>query len=233
MCQQYKNRQHGFTLVELAIVLVIIGLILAAVLKGQEMIQNAKVKNVVNDLRGVSAAYYSYQDRYKAIPGDDAAPANHLGQAGFIGTGNGILAGAYTDNNATVTTEAQAFWQHTRLAGFTTGTAMAGITGVGTAPAGINAVGGVLGVQGGDTGTEVYGLIGNTVCAGNIPWKIAQAVDTVIDDGNSATGNVRAGLVATPAVATAAQNVYGVSAAGVAATAPASVDQLHTICMKI
>lgn len=78
MCQQYKNRQHGFTLVELAIVLVIIGLILAAVLKGQEMIENAKVKNVENDMKGVVAAYYAYQDRYKAIPGDDLNAANHV-----------------------------------------------------------------------------------------------------------------------------------------------------------
>ena len=230
-----KRRQSGFTLVELAIVLVIIGLILAAVLKGQEMINNARAKSVVNDLKGVSAAYYSYYDRYKAIPGDDSAPANHLGQAAFVGTGDGIIdsAHSYADNNATVSTENQAFWQHTRMAGFTTGSATAGITGVGTAPAGTNAMGGILGVQGGISGAEVYGLIGNMVCAGNIPWKIAQAVDAEIDDGNSATGNVRAGAVGVAATATAAQNVYGVSAAGVAAAAPGSVDQLHTLCMKI
>ena len=73
-----QGRQSGFTLIELAIVLVIIGLILAAVLKGQEMIQNAKVKNVINDLRGVASAYYAYQDRYHAIPGDDINAVAHL-----------------------------------------------------------------------------------------------------------------------------------------------------------
>jgi prepilin-type N-terminal cleavage/methylation domain-containing protein len=184
--RKFANRQPGFTLFELVIVLVIVGLLLAAVLKGQEMIENAKVKNVVNDLRGITAAYYAYQDRYKAIPGNDIAAAAHLGQAAFAGLGTGIIAGAYTDNNATVTTESQAFWQHTRLAGFTTGAATPGASGTGTALAGTNAMGGILGVQGGTT----YAMSGNVVCAGNIPWKIALAVDTVLDDGNSDTGTV-------------------------------------------
>ena len=120
MCKQ--NKQTGFTLVELAIVLVIIGLILAAVLKGQEMIENGKVKNVINDLRGVSTAYYAYQDRYKAIPGDDAAADKHFN--GTIGNGDGVISGLYSATAAPVagaTTESNKFWEHTRLSGFTTG----------------------------------------------------------------------------------------------------------------
>ena len=63
--------QRGFTLVEIAIVLVIIGLLLGGILKGQEMITQAKIKNVMADYSGISAAYHGYQDRYRAIPGDD------------------------------------------------------------------------------------------------------------------------------------------------------------------
>lgn len=221
----HKNPASGFTLVELAIVLVIIGLLLAAVFKGQEMIQNAKAKNLVNDLKGVSAAYYSYQDRYKAIPGDDSAATSHLGQTAYNGNGDGIISGAYTDNNATITTESQAFWQHTRMAGFMSGTATST-----AAPAGTDAMGGLLGVQDGSA-TAIYGMTGPVVCAGSIPWKIAQAVDLMIDDGNSDTGNVRTGAAsATPndATAAAASLVYGTGAA-----APASPDELHTLCMKI
>ncbi len=221
----HRNSSCGFTLVELAIVLVIIGLLLAAVFKGQEMIQNAKAKNLVNDLKGVSAAYYSYQDRYKAIPGDDKAATSHLGQPAFDGNGDGIISGAYSDDNATISTESQAFWQHTRMAGFMSGTATST-----SAPAGTNAMGGLLGVQDGST-TAIYGMTGPVVCAGSIPWKIAQAVDLMIDDGNSETGNVRAGAAsATPnqATAAAASLVYGTGAA-----APASPDELHTLCMKI
>ena len=66
-----KRQQSGFTLVEIAIVLVIIGLLLGGVLKGQEMIENSRIKSVVADMRGVSAAFTGYFDRYRALPGDE------------------------------------------------------------------------------------------------------------------------------------------------------------------
>ena len=66
-----KAKQSGFTLVEIAIVLVIIGLLLGGILKGQEMITQAKIKNVISDFSGIAAAQYGYQDRYRALPGND------------------------------------------------------------------------------------------------------------------------------------------------------------------
>lgn len=226
MWKHSKSHQSGFTLVELAIVLVIIGLILAAVLKGQEMIQNAKTKNVINDLRGVSTAYYAYQDRYKAIPGDDNAANMHFA-SGVNGNGDGFISGLYAASDALAaggSTESNKFWQHTRLAGFMTGVA----TATAASPPN-NALGGVLGVQSQITaaGASTYGMNGNVVCAASIPWKIAMAVDTVIDDGNSDTGTVRAGAAATP------DTVAGTSAAYGTAAAPANTDTLHTLCMKI
>ena len=63
--------ERGFTLVEIAIVLVLIGLLLGGILKGQEMVNQAKIKNIIADFSGLSAAYLGYQDRYRAVPGDD------------------------------------------------------------------------------------------------------------------------------------------------------------------
>src|SRR5258706_14251471 len=80
--------ESGFTLVEIAIVLVIIGLLLGGVLKGQEMITQAKIKNVINDFNGVTAAVNSYQDRYRALPGDDLSAAGRWAGA-QAGSGNG------------------------------------------------------------------------------------------------------------------------------------------------
>src|SRR2546428_11679083 len=103
-----KNRQQGFTLVEIAIVLVIIGLLLGGILKGQEMITQAKIKNVIADFSGVSAAYHGYQDRYRAIPGDDPNAATRwaalTNPAPVAGDGNGIVAGTHNNAGATCTT---------------------------------------------------------------------------------------------------------------------------------
>lgn len=219
------GQQSGFTLVELAIVLVIIGLILAAVLKGQEMIENGKIKNMENDLKGISAAYYSYQDRYKAIPGDDInASSRFVGAAN--GNGDGAISGLFNAVTAPAdgTTESNNFWQHTRMAGF--------LTGIGTATEALpptNALGGILGIQSqvSAAGGSTYGMIGPVVCASNIPRKIAMAVDAQLDDGDSATGSIRAGAAAVTSTAAATAAVYGSGVAAIAA------DTLHTLCMKI
>ena len=91
-------RQHGFTLVEIAIVLVIIGLLLGGVLKGQEMITQARIKNVMNDLNGVTSAFFAYQDRYKAIPGDDGSAAGRwstIATTLVSGNSDGAIQGPY------------------------------------------------------------------------------------------------------------------------------------------
>ena len=68
-----KNRQAGFTLVEIAIVLVIIGLLLGGILKGQELINSARVRNLADMATGSQAAYFGFMDRYRQVPGDMTA----------------------------------------------------------------------------------------------------------------------------------------------------------------
>jgi len=186
-----KAKQTGFTLVEIAIVLVIIGLLLGGILKGQEMITQAKIKNIVNDFNGVTAAVNSYQDRYRALPGDDinaagrwsgAAKGNGNGQFGTPATPanmyNTILTAAPADAE-----ETNSFWWHLRLAGFVGGVTTG--VGAGTPPA--NAANGIMGVQ-----TTGLGFTSNIVCSSNLPDKIAIAVDTQMDDGTAASGQLRA-----------------------------------------
>lgn len=67
---QKTSSQKGFTLVEIAIVLVIIGLLLGGVLKGQEMIANAKIKATQSEIQQWTAAVYTYQDKVGRLPGD-------------------------------------------------------------------------------------------------------------------------------------------------------------------
>jgi len=187
-----KRTQKGFTLVEIAIVLVIIGLLLGGILKGQEMITQAKIKNVIADITGVSAAMYGYQDRYRALPGDDPNANRWTSGGGAAkGNGDGVIAGAY-NSTASPALESLNFWDHLRRAGF--------VGGAGTANP-FNAVSGKMGVQTGDgnlppagvlgvaAGTEQFtGLI---LCSANLPDKIAVSVDAQMDDGKGNSGSVR------------------------------------------
>lgn len=177
------KKTQGFTLVEIAIVLVIIGLLLGGILKGQEMITQAKIKNVISDFSGIAAAYHGYQDRYRAVPGDDPNATRWTGAT--AGGGNGWVAGKY--NSTTATDESRLWWDHLRRAGFVAGNGD-------TQP--INATGGIVGVQTGDAaappGAALGSLFGTIVCTSSVPDKIAIAVDNQMDDGKAIAGTVRA-----------------------------------------
>lgn len=194
-----KAKQTGFTLVEIAIVLVIIGLLLGGILKGQEMITQAKIKNVVNDFNGITAAVNSYQDRYRALPGDDLT-ANPRWSTAVNGDGNGVIAGLYnaaTAGTYTSAMESNLFWWHLRLAGFVGGSTSG--EAAGQQPA--NAANGMMGVQ--STG---MGFTSNIICSSNLPDKIAIAVDTQMDDGTATTGQIRGLVQTTPNPVTGATN---------------------------
>jgi prepilin-type N-terminal cleavage/methylation domain-containing protein len=190
-----KNNQSGFTLVEIAIVLVIIGLLLGGVLKGQELINSAKVKNFATDFRNIPLFIYGYQDKFKALPGDDAKANDHLGGAatsanvGLLtpnaGTpGNGRIEGNY--NSTSAGDETVAFWQHVRLANLASGATDF------TNPATVmptNADGGRIGVQ---STAPITGMTGSYfVCSEAIQGKFAKQIDITLDDGSPASGSVR------------------------------------------
>lgn len=209
-----KHAQSGFTLVEIAIVLVIIGLLLGGILKGQELIVQARIKNVANDLNGISAAVYSYQDRYRMLPGDDNTaggrwPANAgCAAAAPNGTGNGTLTTGTPD-------ETVLFWQHLRRAGLIGGDAC-------TSDPPLNAAGGRTVVQ-----TGALGLSGLAVCSTGLPARIAAAIDSQFDNGRPDGGAVR-GRVSDPATA--------IPAAAPTTPITAYVDDgatLHDVCKNI
>ena len=229
-----RSKQSGFTLVEIAIVLVIIGLLLGGVLKGQEMITSSKGKSVAADRNAVLAAYNMYTDRYKAMPGDDPQAgiltvafnglpigtqgrftAAQCGGAECVnGGGNGVLTGAWNGTVAAApangnVAESAKFWQHLRAAGFFKVEAGSYFT----FPT--NASGGLFGVQ---AANAYLGAPGGSVqfITGNVPTNVAQALDVANDDGFSNLGGWRS--VANVAANTNAGLLYGQAAVGGAVT---------------
>jgi prepilin-type N-terminal cleavage/methylation domain-containing protein len=213
-----KSQQSGFTLVEIAIVLVIIGLLLGGILKGQELINSAKVKNLANDFRTIPTYIYAFQDKYKALPGDDAQVAAHISgatAAAAANLGNGVINGNW--NSTTNTDESFLFWQHVRLANLASGPTAVGDPDY--APK--NAVGGIIGVNSAvGAQIQVQNMTGSyQICSKGILGKFAKQLDTQMDDGNTATGSMR--------------SVADGAALNTAAVATASIDEAapYTVCM--
>ncbi len=106
------KKHTGFTLVEISIVLVIVSLILGGVLKGQALIDSARVRSVINDINGIRSAWYGFQDRFQAIPGDYADAATNISSTAKAGDGDGSI-----DSKQ----EIASVWRHLSETGFIAG----------------------------------------------------------------------------------------------------------------
>ena len=185
------SKQKGFTLVEIAIVLVIVGLLIGGVLKGQEMITNAKLKRIESDNAGIAAAMFSYQDRYLQLPGDDDGAdqrfsiytdgASDPAAADINGDSNGSIEGDWV---GAANEETANFWKHLRAAGL--------IPGGGdddTQPS--NAYGGNIGIRDGS-----LLIAGHVTIFGSIEGPIASILEARLDDGSPATGRIQSDTTA-------------------------------------
>ena len=207
-----RRNQGGFTLVEIAIVLVIIGLLLGGILKGQELINSARVRNLADTNSGIQAAYYGFIDRYRQVPGDmgSVQATQAIGTAITVGgNGNGQVGGTAVPAGATDWGEAAALWVHLTLAGFLQGSFDGGATDAATylnaggdARGPRNAFNGImLLARGRDYATDdgaTYSVPVATspvrlimLMGDNIPVDVARELDVKLDDVRPGTGSVR------------------------------------------
>jgi prepilin-type N-terminal cleavage/methylation domain-containing protein len=189
-----KNKQKGFTLIEIAIVLVIIGLLLGGVLKGQELINTARVRALNNNVDGITAAWFSFQDRYRAFPGDYSQASINLPGAPTNGDGNGLVG-----STAAEAAERPNVWIHLAAAGYITGTfdeapVAADAYNCGTTTCPDNGFGSGMNLS---YGTSVKGAAGadahELISGRGIPVEVIAELDRKVDDGVPRTGAMRLG----------------------------------------
>lgn len=196
-----RRHQSGFTLIEIAIVLVIIGLLLGGILKGQELITSARVRNLVSQIDGTKAAFFGFQDRYRALPGDFNLAVTQVPNATQNGNGDGQILG----------TESIALWDHLSHAGFINGTyVFNAVESDATTPR--NPYGAFMqvifdAVYQGTVATPATARH-NLKTGPNIPVDILAEIDRKIDDGNAQTGTMRFSAYAAGGVTPVAGNCF-------------------------
>lgn len=198
--KELKN-EKGFTLVELAIVMIIIGLLIGGVLKGQELIKNAEITSTVAQTKAVEAAVSTFQDMYGGLPGDlasaDTRIANCTGCDAY-GDGNNSLDDDLTDWPAS---EGTLFFVELAAADLVGGVANDGSGVWGDAFPEAKAGGGfIVGSSAGGAfigGNEKPGVyLGTALTYGDfsagdtLTPNQAARIDRKLDDGNAETGSV-------------------------------------------
>lgn len=197
-------KYKAFTLVELAIVLIIIGFIVAGISAGTSMVQSSRLNGFISEMRNYQSAAYMFRDRYNAVPGDFARAHQTWGSIGGCinddvnnvsngcnGNGNGIIG-----QNPNWRELARA-WQHLAAAGMVGGT----YNGTSDAPriTSLQNPGSWNYISDGSTVFNVppqtFNLLGAFAPADNRPFISSAdtyAVDNKIDDGKPARGFMRA-----------------------------------------
>lgn len=215
--------KRGVTLVEIAIVLVIIGLLLGGILKGQELINNAKVRAIADRQNSLKVAWFAFIDRYQALPGDYVRARQNVpgaGEAVTLGTG-----GEGAGDGIIIESESPIVMQHLTGAGYLRCPQCTYETNAITLPDATNSLqnqyGGVMAifVDGFATATDAdakaggnqsYAFVsgsGNRTprlmahTGPNIPSNIISEVDRKIDDGSPQHGDVRASHYAATGIA--------------------------------
>ncbi len=110
--RQFCRDTSGFSILEMTIVLVIVGMLIGLALKGQDLLASVQLKDAQQDLRAFETAFATFRERYQALPGDFASASRRLPARDGIPIVNG-------NGNGRIETPAEQvqFWQHLALSG--------------------------------------------------------------------------------------------------------------------
>ena len=191
MSKSRNRRQSGFTLIEIAIVIAIVGLLLTAILKGDSMIQESRVQDTLAIATDLSTAARVFKQRYHYLPGDFSVTA---GAPEIPGVSAGCMsggAGAGNGNGAIEANESACVPEHLFASSFIKGGAGALRSQYGAVQVIANTASQTM-LGANPLPTNIQNVIEFT----NLPCAVAQEIDRKIDDDNIATGRARASVAA-------------------------------------
>jgi len=211
--QQTHKNQRGFTLVELAIVMIIIGLLIGGILKGQELVANAQLTATVAQIKGIDGALSTFRDKYSTLPGDMQNPNTRLRDCTAVpcsrsGNGNGRIQQGNNRPNVAVAANSEGLvaFTHMAAADLISGVDINGTANFGSALPEAKIGGGFwigftadgdlgAGVEGVRPGHYLVlnGIVGNVAANSTTGITATQAaqIDRKMDDGQARSGDVQ------------------------------------------
>lgn len=193
--QNKKKNQAGFSLIEAAIVLVIMGFLIGGILKGKELIESARLKRVISQLNEYRLATSAFLDKCDALPGDFNKASLLIKQGLKNGNGNGIIDGAGLASGS----EALNFWTHLAAAGLIGSPGSEEEEAIGDFGKGAPeaSIGGGFTIENNPRGLHGHWFIlgkktGEHGDGGLLTPAQAQNIDKKLDNGRPTSGRVRA-----------------------------------------
>jgi prepilin-type N-terminal cleavage/methylation domain-containing protein len=193
-----SRAQRGFTLLEIVIVVLIAGMVLAGVVKGQEMVTSAKIKRLSGQLDEIRAAFLGFEDRYRALPGDydNALAALDCGASACLhGNGDDRIRANETPVAGSQVREDILVWTHLTRSGLLKGeyTMLDGETTANARNTSTNPYGALMQIA----FDGVYGVGGNSTphhalkTGPQIPVEVLAELDSKVDDGHPYGGTLQ------------------------------------------
>jgi prepilin-type N-terminal cleavage/methylation domain-containing protein len=236
-----STTQSGFTLVEISIVMIIIGLLIGGIFSGMKLVDNAEVQKTIQDLKAIQSSTLTFRDTYRALPGDLRNPATQipnctLAPCATAGNGNRQIGVGFNQWShtfpVTVTDERFTFWNHlsaANLLSLGTKNVLDLQFGEGQPESPLDGGYVIQGAVTGDWGFSPNPMSGHMLAINGLPDQAmttpetvqqfssiscsqAEALDRKMDDGKPVTGNVLADCLILPRSAATEYGVQGSNA---------------------